>query len=313
MRGTVLVTGASGFLGRHVVPGLAARGWRVRAAARHPADMLMGPACEAVTLPDLSQPVRWEPMLEGVSHVVHLAGIAHAGAGVTPALFERVNAEATGELARAAKRRVQRIVFASSVRAQCGPVAAEILREDAPCRPSDSYGHSKLRAERLLAEAEAPWVALRSVLVYGAGVRGNMQALLRLARSPWPLPFGLMRNRRSLLAVDNLVSAIDVLLTAEAAVGRPFLVADREPVSLAEMIAALRRGLGRRPGLVPVPPALLGAALKAAGREEEWLRLSGDLVVDSSALQRLGWRPQRETTEALAALAAGDDSPVARD
>ena len=303
MTGTVLVTGGSGFLGRHVVPGLAARGWRVRAAARHPADMLMAPACEAVTLPDLRKPVRWEPLLEGVTHVVHLAGIAHAGPGVAEADFERVNAEATGELARAAKRRVQRIVFASSVRAQCGPGAPSTLRESDPCHPDDAYGRSKLKAERLLAEADAPWVALRSVLVYGAGMRGNMGALAALARTPWPLPFGAMRNRRSLLAVENLVSAVDLALRSADAPGHSFLVADPEPVTLPQIVAALRRGFGRRPGLVPLPPLLLGAALRAVGKEAEWKRLSQSLVVDTSALQGLGWRAPLATEEALTRLA----------
>jgi UDP-glucose 4-epimerase len=302
MTGTVLVTGASGFLGQHVVPGLAARGWRVHAAARHPADMLNAPASQAVTLPDLSKPVRWEPLLEGVTHVVHLAGIAHAGPGVTDADFERVNAEATGELARAARTRVERVVLASSVRAQCGPVAEGVLTEDTPADPSDAYGRSKLHAERLLAESGAPWVGLRSVLVYGSGVRGNMAALARLARSGLPLPFGALRNRRSLLAVENLIAAIDAALRSDAALGRSLLVADAEPVTLPEIITALRRGLGRRPGLVPVPPALLGAALRAAGKHGAWRRLSGDLVVDTSALQAIGWRPEIETKDALARM-----------
>lgn len=312
MTRTVLVTGASGFLGRHVVPGLAARGWRVRAAARHPADMLSGPAIEAFTLPDLTAPARWEPLLEGITHVVHLAGIAHAGPGVTEAQFERVNAEATGELARAARNRVERVVFASSVRAQCGPAADRVLREDDPASPRDAYGRSKLNAERLLAQAGTPWAALRSVLVYGPGMRGNMAAMLALARTRWPVPLGGLRNRRSLLAVENLVSAIDTALTAEGAVGRSFLVADAAPVTPPEMVAALRHGLGRPAGLVHVPAPLLAAAFSAFGKGQAWRRLSGSLVVDASALRSLGWRCEIATADGLAKLAAQSDA-VSRD
>lgn len=308
MTDTVLVTGASGFLGHHIVPGLAARGWRVYAAARHPADMLDAPAARAVTLPDLSKPVRWEPLLEDVTHVVHFAGIAHAGPGVSEVDFDQVNAQAVGDLAHAARNRARRIVLASSIRAQCGPVCDRILTEDDPAMPSDPYGRSKLRAEQLLAHSGAPWVALRSVLVYGSGVRGNMQALARLARSPWPLPFGALSNRRSLLAVENLISAIDVALRSDAALGKSFLVADAGPVTLPQIIAALRRGLNRRPGLLPVPPELLGRMMQATGRQDAWLRLSGDLVVDTSALQSTGWRPSVATEDALAHMMAHADA-----
>ena len=135
---------------------------------------------------------------------------------------------------------------------------------------------------------------------------------MRLARSPYPLPFAGLRGKRSLLSVQNLVGAIAAVLTLPFSLQRPFIVADPEPLSVAEMVTALRRGLGRRAGLVPVPPKLLALGLAVLGRGEIYQRLAGSLVADPSALMKLGWTPQLMTRDALAALAraTGDTSSV---
>ena len=99
-----------------------------------------------------------------------------------------------------------------------------------------------------MAGIDVDWVALRLVLTYGPGVKGNMAQLMRLARSPYPLPLGGLKARRSLLSLDNLVEAIDAVLAAQEPLRRPLIVADPEPVTVPEMVAAMRRGLGRSPG-----------------------------------------------------------------
>jgi UDP-glucose 4-epimerase len=129
-----------------------------------------------------------------------------------------------------------------------------------------------------------------------------MGALVRLARLPIPLPFGAMRNARSLLAVENLAEAVVLALTSQAALGGTFLVADAVPLRFADIIAHLRRGAGRAPGLVPVPPRILGGALKLAGRGDMWERLSGNLVASTARLQALGYAPPLAPADALAAL-----------
>jgi nucleoside-diphosphate-sugar epimerase len=141
------------------------------------------------------------------------------------------------------------------------------------------------------------------VLVYGPGVKGNMAHLLRLARTPYPLPLGALAGRRSLLALDNLVAAVEAALNAPGPLRRPLIVADTEPLTIPDMIAAMRRGLGRRAGLIPVPPRLIEAALRAAGRDDVYQRLAGSLVADAAALRRLNWMPSVATREGLAALA----------
>ena len=203
MTGRVLVTGASGFIGRALVADLAAAGHPVRAAMRQPAD-IFARTVEVVAVSDLTRPVEWRALLKGVETVVHLAGIAHAGPEIAEQAYDRVNRLATAELAETAQRMgVQRLIFASSIRAQCGPVASSVLDETGAPQPTDAYGRSKLAAEQAIRASNVPFTILRPVLIYGPGVKGNLARLARWARSPWPLPFGSFSNRRSILGAPE--------------------------------------------------------------------------------------------------------------
>lgn len=299
----VLVTGASGFVGRALVGELAAAGHGVRAAMREPADIFPR-AVEVVAVSDLARSVDWPPLLKGVDTVVHLAGIAHAGPGIAEESYDRVNRQATEELARAIRAgAIRRLVFVSSIRAQSGSAAPYILRESDEPHPTDAYGRSKLAAEQAIRASGAPFTILRPVLVYGPGVKGNLERLTRMALAPVPLPFALFRNRRSLVARQNLNAAIHFALASPAAERETYIVADPESPTLAELVAALRAGAGRTPGLLPVPPKLFEVALRAMGRGEDWERLGGSLVADSSKLMHAGWKPVVETRAGLAAMA----------
>ncbi len=302
MNGRVLVTGASGFIGRALVANLTAAGHPVRAAMRHPADIFPREV-EVVAVSDLTRPVEWRALLKGIETVVHLAGIAHAGPEFAEQAYDRVNRLATAELSAAAQRAgVRRLVFVSSIRAQTGPVAAHVLSEaDAP-HPTDAYGRSKLAAEDAVRASNVPFTILRPVLIYGTGVKGNLARLMRLAQSPWPLPFKWFTNRRSILARQNLIDAIHFTLETSATAGETYVVADPEPLTLADIITALRAGEGRAPGLLPIPPKSFAVALRAIGRPETWNRLGGELVVNPEKLVRAGWRPSVETRKGLAAM-----------
>jgi len=241
--------------------------------------------------------------LEGVDAVIHSAGLAHAMSGVPEDDYRVLNTEATIGLARAARRAgAKRFVFLSSIRAQCGPTAATVQTEAVEPRPTDAYGESKLAAERGLAELDLDCVSLRAVLVYGPGVKGNMAQLMRLARSPFPLPLGNLGARRSLLALENLLAAIEAVLAAPGTLRRAFIAADPQALTIAEMIAAMRHGLGRQPNVFPLPAALLQLLLRAAGREDIYQLLSGSLTADPSALISLGWAPPLATPAGLAKL-----------
>ena len=300
----VALTGATGFIGQWLLKELPKRGYRLRVLLRRPSTVPIDAASAVVG--DLARPVNMAAALADVDAVIHSAGLAHAMSGVPEDDYRMLNTQATIGLARAAQRAgAKRFVFLSSIRAQSGPTAEDVLTEDLTPAPTEAYGRSKLAAEQGLAELDLDWVALRLVLVYGTGVKGNMAQLVRFARSPYPLPLRLLEARRSLLSLDNLAAAVDAALAAPGPLRRPLIVADREALTLPEMIAAMRRGLGRRPGLLPVPLRLLEAGLRAAGRSEIYDRLAGALVASPAALVQLGWTPPVTTQDGLAALVRG--------
>jgi nucleoside-diphosphate-sugar epimerase len=237
-------------------------------------------------------------------------GSGHTMSGVPEDDYRVLHTEATIGLARAARRAgAKRFVFLSSIRAQCGPTVDTVLTEALEPRPTDAYGKSKLAAEHGLATLDLDWVSLRAALVYGPGVQGNIAQLMQLAQSPFPLPLGSLTARRSLLALENLLAAIEAVLAAPGTLGQAFIAADPQALTVAEMIAAMRRGLGRQPNVFPFPAALLEIMLRAGRREEIYQRLSRPLVADPSALIGLGWAPPLATPDGLAKLmqASGRD------
>ena len=158
-------------------------------------------------------------------------------------------------------------------------------------------------SEVALARSGVDFTVLRPVLVYGSGAKGNLRSLMRLAALPLPLPFGAFTNRRSLVSVQNLVAAAAHVLRHGASSGETYVVGDPHPVSLADIVRALRAGLGTAPRLLAVPPGLIRLGLAMLGRSRSWDQLNGQLVVDPSKLIAAGWRPDADTTGALAAVA----------
>jgi nucleoside-diphosphate-sugar epimerase len=301
VKARLALTGGTGFIGQHLLRELTRRGYQVRVLLRRPTVL---PAdCTSAVIGDIARPQNMASALADVDAVIHSAGLSAAASGHPEDDYRVLNVEATIGLARAAQRAgVRRLVFLSTIRAQAGASDPRPLTEDMEPRPTDAFGRSKLAAEQGLATVGLDWVALRLALAYGPGVTGNMARLIGLARSRLPLPFGALAARRSLLSLDNLAAAVDCVLGAPAPLRRPLIVADPGVLTVGEMIAAMRRGLGRRPGLVPVPPSMLKAMLRAAGHAEAYERLAGPLVADPSALLRLGWVPPVTTAAGLEQL-----------
>jgi len=304
---SILVTGASGFVGTALCRELLARGHTVRAAVRRlvPPGALP-PQLHQILVPDIAAEFDRRALLDGVGTVVHLAAIAHRS-NLDDGELRRVNCDAAIRLAEAAAGSVRRFVFLSSVKVHGEDSGSGTYAEDDTLNPQDSYGRSKLEAERALTETAArsgiELVIVRPPLVYGPEVKANFLRLLGWVDSGLPLPFASMRNRRSLIYVGNLVDAIARFAEHPAACG-PFLVSDDESVSTPELVSRIARALGRPARLLPVPPALLRVAGIIAGRRDEIRRLTGNLAIDSLRARRLlNWRPPYTLDAGLAQTA----------
>lgn len=316
MAQTVLVTGARGLVGSAVTRRLRADGYDVRAVSRNPATMPKG-GPEALLLPPPGATAdAWAPLLEGITHVVHCAGIADASAGLGEAEYQAVNAGLTDALASAAGKRIPgKFVFISSIRAICGATSPDVVNDRTEPAPDDAYGRSKLQAERCVREAfgtRGRFTILRPVPVYGQQMKGSLAMLMRLARLPLPLPVASIGAKRSLLDVDALAAAVSHAVNSPRTDGGAFVVSDRSAVSVAEIVSALRRGMGRGAGLLKLPAGVLRAGFAAAGRQDAWRKLAGSLVADPSGLADTGWRPVEDSLRRLERLArdieAGQDA-----
>lgn len=297
----ILVTGAAGFIGRHLCLDLAAAGYRVRGTVRaNPPPSSQ--EIEYRASGDIGGAVDWPPLLTGVDAVVHCAARVHVlreADGDPWAAFRRANVEATERLARqAAEAGIRRFVFLSSIKAS----VAERAGGDGP--HLQPYDRSKLEAERALAriagETGLETVILRPPLVYGPGAGANFALLAKAVAKGWPLPLGGIRNRRSSIYVGNLCSAIQSCLEHSAAPGGTFEVSDGPPVSTPDFARAIGAAIGRPARLLPCPAGLLRLIGRLAGRPVAAESLTGDLVADDQPIRdRLGWRPQLDMAAAL--------------
>ena len=286
--GSVLVTGASGFVGRALCRQLEQAGWLLRTPGRS-------------DLGEIDADTDWRPWIEGADAVIHLAARVHVmreTAADADEHYDRTNRAATVRLAeQAAKAGVRRFVFLSSVKVHGDHAVRPLTAADTP-RPSDPYGRSKHAAERALREVPGlDAVILRPPLVYGPGVRGNFLALMRLVDRGWPLPLASIDNRRSLIYLGNLVDAIE---TALAAPPGTYLPSDRQDVSTPALVRAVARAMGCPARLFPTPVAALGAAAAVLGRRDAIDRLRETLAVDG---ELPGWQPRFSLEEGMAKTA----------
>ncbi|WP_439361912.1 NAD-dependent epimerase/dehydratase family protein [Bradyrhizobium sp. DASA03007] len=307
-----LVTGASGFLGRHIVPALTRAGWSVRRAVRSPEG-----TDDEVVIKSIGPETDWQAALEGVDAVVHLAARVHyKNEEHAVQLYRDVNVDGTLHLVRsAAMAGVRQFIFISTVlvHGRSNDGRAPFSESDVPT-PRGLYGTSKAEAEaglRTLArDSDMKISVIRPPLIYGAGAKGNFALLTRAVRRGLPLPFAAIRNRRNFLSVQNLSSFIlhRLVHSDPASNFEIFLLADRERVSTPEFIACLARASGKSARLFGIPPKLLSAALRVMGRQDMQDGLIGSLELDISKAIATGWQPQVTLEEGLR-LAVSDQEP----
>lgn len=313
MSQAVLVTGASGFVGSALVERLSGdTRFQVHAAARK--WLALGGTVQGFSAPDLVASADWRDALLGMGAVIHCAARVHVmneQADDPLTEFRRVNVEGTLQLARqAVVAGVRRFIFVSSIKVNGEKTSlGEAFRADDESLASDPYGISKREAENgllaLAAETGLEVVIVRPPLIYGPGVKANFLSMLSWLNKGVPLPFGAIDNRRSLVALDNLVDLLALCLTHPAAVGQRFLVSDGEDLSTTELLRRLGQALGRPARLLPVPQGWIEGAARLAGRQDLSQRICGSLQVNiDKTRELLDWNPPVSVDQALLKTAA---------
>ena len=324
----ILVTGSNGFVGSRLCAELLRRGNDVLGTRRkgndgeRRPDILQkgqkgrtSPDVKTVNVGDIGPETNWAPALVGIDAVVHLAARVHLmkdKAGNPSAEFRKVNVAATRRLAEdAVMAGVKRIVFLSSIKVNGDMTqngGAPFTEKDKPC-PGDAYSVSKWEAEQVLREIESRTgieiVIIRPPLLYGPGVKANFLKLIQLVENGIPLPFGGIRNQRSLLGLMNMVDLICCCLDHPAAAGETFLACDGEDISTPELVRRIASAIGKPARLLAIPEGIIRLGGKVTGKSKEVNRLCGSLQIDATKLRRLlGWKAPCKMTEELAQVAA---------
>jgi len=314
----VLVTGATGFVGRALVPALIKAGHEVAAVVRQiPAPPLAGDIT-VHKIADIGSEVDWTEILRGVEAIVHLAGRAHVmteRAADPQAEFNRINAAGTERLAQAAADEgVKRFVYMSTVKVMGEQTPAAPFSETDTPAPEDAYGASKLAGEqallRVAGETRLEPVILRPPLVYGPFAKGNVLSLLKLCRLAPPLPLGGIKNQRSMIFVGNLADAVITCLENPSAAGEIYFVRDGEDLSSSDLIRRVGEALNRPVRLFSFPPVLLRLAGRITGKSLAVDRLLASLQINDDKIRtQLAWTPPFNVVQGLDKMAEWFKTP----
>lgn len=302
----VLVTGATGFVGKRLVPALTAAGYQVRCAVSKKVDWL---DAEQVIINKLEDNPDWTDVLAGIEVVIHLAARVHVlkeKSALAMDDYYKINSVATRNLAQqAVQQQVKRFIFLSSIKVNGeNTLESNPFTEESIAQPEDPYGQSKLYAEHYLQEISQNTglqvVIIRPPLIYGPEVKANFLKMLHLVHRGLPLPFGNVQNSRHLVYVENLVSALCTVVEHPDAANQTYLVADDYALSLTQMMKAIGNEMDVHLKLIPVPVKLMAFLFTLFGKKTVINRLFGSLEVNNSKIKaQLGWVPPVSTVEGL--------------
>ena len=310
VQGTIVITGASGFVGGALGRRLHALGRPLVAVSRQPDVHL--PGVRALAVPGYEDAAALDAACAGAACVVHLAALAHRSG--SPEEFAASVRAAQALAAAAVRARVPRFLLVSSIgvlgnRTETGP-----FTEASPARPVEPYAVSKLHAEEAVAAATASTatglVIVRPPLIYGPHAPGNFGRLVGLVRRGLPLPVARVRNARTFIGIDNLLDLLVMCLDHPAAPGELFLAGDAQDLSTPQLARCIGEGLERPAQLLGVPPPLLMGAATLLGRRRLAESLCTSLQVDASKARRvLGWTPAIPAEEGVRRAARAWTAP----
>jgi nucleoside-diphosphate-sugar epimerase len=296
-----LITGSNGFIGSRLCSTMVEKGLLVRAVVRKRDKICQSPLVECVVVEDCSSSTDWSFALTGIDVIIHLAARVHVMKETSSdplSEFRRVNVEGTKNLAfQASRAGVARIVYLSTIKVNGEQTFDTPFSEDSPIEPQDSYALSKWEAEVVLntisASSGMEHVIIRTPLVYGPGVKGNLRRLLNQINRGIPLPLGNIMNERSLISLDNLVDVLILASTRAECAGQTFLVSDGQDLSTTELVGLIKVAMGKRKCLFPFPNIFFSLIARLIPSLKPSLdRLTGSLVIDSSRFrEKLEWSP----------------------
>lgn len=313
MRNQIVLTGATGFVGGAILNRLQReQKYPVTAVVRGGSALQLS-AVPVIRINTFDGDTQWQNHLESADVIIHSAARVHVMNDVESdplAAFRKINVEGTLNLARhAAASGVRRFIFISSIKVngEGTKPGTAYTADDVPA-PADPYGISKMEAEQglrqLAAQTGMEVVIIRPVLVYGPGVKANFLNMMRWLSKGIPLPFGAIHNRRSLVALDNLVDLVVTCISHPAAANQTFLVSDGDDLSTTALLSKMANALQRPARLIPVPSWMLETGATLLGKKALSQRLCGSLQVDISKTRTLlGWTPPISVDQALMATA----------
>jgi len=312
----ILITGASGFIGQALVRTLCNSGREINCAVRSTLSVhAMTQFRQRFNLPDvnvfnvgqLSDATDWKQALDGVETIIHCAARVHildeSNNPDSLQKFRAINTQATTHLAQLAiKHKVRRFIFLSSIGVLGTTSNASPFTDDTIPNPMTPYTLSKFEAEQNLKQLakDIEIVIVRPPLVYGHGVSGNFDKLLKLISKGLPIPLGGIRNKRQFLGIDNLIDFIMHCVDSPLAANQTFLIADKEVVSTTELIRLIAKLMGGKVFLLPIPQQVLKYFLFALGKAKMADQLLNNLEIKAdNARTLLNWEPPYTMLEQL--------------
>ena len=314
----ICITGANGFIGNTLCNSLKSSNNHIRGFVKAMDSDNNSSETEHISVGDISSKTNWKDHLKGFDYIIHCAGLTHQMSSIKDInVYNLVNIDGTKRLAEhAVEAGIKRLVFLSSVKVN-GESSDEvsgntvvknqknkILTHNHLPKPEDPYSISKFEAEKLLWKVSIKTglevTVVRMPLVYGSGAKGNLERLIKLVKSGFPLPLGRLQNQRSMIGIDNLVDLLIRCIEHPDAAGKTFLVSDGEDLSTPDLINHIASSMGRTARLFHVPIFLLKIAGCILGKKKEIDRLIGSLKIDNSYTREvLNWTPPVSVTEGI--------------